>query len=44
MERGPVAKGARFAQEEVLEEVDEFDDEMSDFEFKDDGPSMEGSW
>ena len=29
--------------EEVLDELDEFDDEMSDFEFEDDGPLMEGS-
>ena len=43
MERGPVAKRAQLVAEEVLDELDEFDDEMSDFEFEDDGPLMEGS-
>jgi len=29
--------------EEVIDELDEFDDDLSDFEFEDDGPLMEGS-
>ena len=46
MERGPAAKRARLAAEEVLVELDEmadFEDEMRDFEYEDDGPLMEGS-